>query len=366
MSLILAGQMVQSPEDISELARLALHLVDGGTHWLRWAIGEAASQYEFADESAMAGAVQQGLHASPLTLLPRLQIMVSPVKLMTLSHADLRVLARAEDGETGARFEAHVSNILETHEIRTQAELQKTQAFLDDLGVRANPLFQILTLADQLAFYDLIWTTEEGEAPGLELQKEAAAFAVAEARTPQEFLDYYQVYLVLAAKFGSKADTPSRRHSHAERALHSLLPSLLYLIDCPEVPGLVPPEQVAQALRAWAAWGKPLGFTRISAGVREIVRHTKYRAEGGAEAREYVSLYAAAAQAMIAAAPPKWGIMGQDGATCRYPIHAGDHEGEVMLSPAGVISLAWFGRKPKPKPPAASPPATPATLEPTS
>lgn len=371
MSLILAGRLIQSPEDISEVARLALHLVDGGTHWVRWAIAEPGPRYEFADESLMAGAVQQGLHGDRLTLLRRLQLVISPLKLMTLGLSDLRILVRAEDGETGPKFDAQLENVLDAHGIRTQVELQKAEAFLEELGVgggpgvQPDPLFQVLTLSDKLAFYDLLCAPDEPDTSDLTLQKEAAAWAVVEARTPQEFIDYLQVYLALAAKFGTKADTPAKRHAHAERALHALLPPLLGAIDCPEVPGLVAPEEVAEALKTWASWGRPLGFSRISAGVREVVLHTKYRAETGAEAREYVALYVAAAQSMLAAAPLRWGIMAQDGATCRYPVHSGDHEGEVVLSATGVISLAWFRRKPKPKPPAAQPSAA-AQPEPTS
>jgi hypothetical protein len=367
MSLKLAGRLIQSVEQISEHTRLALRLVDGGSHWLHWAITEPGPWYEFADESELAGAVQQGLHGDPLTLLPKLKVLVSPIKLMTLGSGDLKVLLRAEEGESGPKFDAHWKGILENHGIRTQADLEKSAAFLDELGVRQDPLFQVLTLGDLIGLEQLLWTPEDGAPPDAALQKEAAAFGLEQGRSPREFVDYYQVYLTLAAKH-PKADTPAKRRSHAERALHALLPPLLACIDCPEVATPAGPADVAEAIRTWAGWGKPLGFTRISAGVREIVRHTRYRGEAGAEAREYVSLYVAAAQSMLAAAPPKWGIMGQDGATCRFPVHSGEHEGEVLLAPNGDISLAWFRRTSKHKhsPASAKAQASAYEMEPTA
>jgi hypothetical protein len=178
---------------------------------------------------------------------------------------------------------------------------------------------------------------------------EAVAFALREARTPPEFVDYYQVYLSLAAKYGAKADTAAKRLHHAEHALQALLPPLLQAIDCPEVLGLVSPGEVAQAVQIWFGYGRPLGFQRISAGVREIVRNTTYRHETGEEARWLVSYYMIAVRALLAAAPPRWGIMEQDGATCRFPVNAGDHVAEVLLAPSGTISLAWFQSKSKPE-----------------
>lgn len=357
MTLVVGERSIQSQDDISELARLALSLVDGGLQWLHWAIHEAGSQYVFADETVMAGAVQQGLHGERLTLLSNLGVLVSPIKLMSLGVGDLGVLVRAQRGESGSSLEAHWQNILKAHGIRTQADLQKGMDALKALVPVVHPLFQVLTLDDQLALEGLLWTPQEGTPPDPEVQKEARLFAVLEARTPQEFVDYYQVYLALAAKLGARADAPHKRHAVAKRALAALLPPLMNALDCPEVLGLVAPNEVAEALQIWLGYGRPLGFQRISAGVREIVRHTKYRGETGEEARAFVLHYEIAARALIAQSRPKWGIMGQDGATCRFPLEAGGYEGEVVLAPSGVISLAWFRPKTKQQ---ATPPAAAA------
>jgi hypothetical protein len=366
MTLIVSGKPIQSAEDLSETGRLTLHLVDGGPHWLHWAIAEPNQLYEFADESDLIAAIQPGLHGSPLAYLPVLQVLISPLKLMTLGPSDLHVLVRAEKGEGGGTIGAHIAAILETHGIRTQEQLQTNVGLLDGLGLsQPQPLFQVTSLTDQLALQELLWRPEGGDLTEPEIQNEAAAWAIVQARTPLEFIDYFQIYLALAAKFASRPSSPQRRQEHAEHALQQLMPPLLSALDCPQVDGLVPPDEVAEAVALWTGLGRRLGFARISAGVREIVRHTRYRNERGTEAAEFVALYQLAAQRLLTNAPPRWGIMAQDGATCRYPVHAGDDEAEVLLSPSGVISLGWFRRNAKPKPAGPRPAPSPPQMEPT-
>src|ERR1700730_15129018 len=102
MTVSVANRLIGGPNNLSELGALVLAFIDGGTEWLKWAAGAASASYDFPDETAMLAQVQQKLHGSPTTLLPNLQLLVSPVKLMALSPADLRRMAKAEAGDTGA------------------------------------------------------------------------------------------------------------------------------------------------------------------------------------------------------------------------------------------------------------------------
>lgn len=351
MTLAIGDRAISSPEHLSEHLRLALHLVDGGHHWLHWAIHEANETYAFPDESVMAGAVQTGLHGDSLALLPTLKVLVSPIKLMTFGLEDLRLLWDVERGRpVNSDVADPARDILRMHGVRSQEDLQDTLRVLDALlGQPLPPALQVLTLADQIALEGLGWTPPEGAPLGDEIRTEAATFAAEEARTAQEFVDYFQVYLALAARFGAKADTASKRLHHARHARDQLLPALLHAIDCPEVLGLVAPGEVAEAVQIWQGSGRALGFQRISAGLREIVKHTAYRSESGEQARAAVIYYMIGARTLLTLSPPRRGVMGQDGATCRFPIQSREAEGEVELSPSGVISLAWFRPRPRAK-----------------
>lgn len=375
MTIAIADRWIQELGDLSELARLAIAFVDGGIEWLQWAIVEPGVRYVFPDESALAAGIQQGLHASRFALAPKLGLMVSPVKLMSMGLADLKVLARAETGESGAKIGVHARRVMDAHGLLTQADFDSGAAYLQELGVASAPVFQFMTFPDQLAVYDLAKTSVEADEQNLPLEQEAAQFGVAQARTPIEFADFFRIYMSLAQKL-PKADTPAKRQSHAEAALHALLPKLFGALDCPQVGGLVPPAQVAEAVAAWLTMGRAVGFPRLSAGACQIVLHTRYKGEVGYQAQEFVSAYIAAAQALLSAQAPQRGLMAQDGATCAFRIASGEHEGVLQLDPLGVISLASFERKPPraapakapaapstppPPPPAPPPPPPPAT-----
>lgn len=357
MTIAIADRWIQELGDLSELARLAIAFVDGGIEWLQWAIVEPGVRYVFPDESALAAGIQQGLHASRFALAPTLGLMVSPVKLMSMGLGDLKVLARAETGESGAKSGVHVRRVMDAHSLLTQADFDSGTAYLDELNVASAPVFQFMAFPDRLAIYDLARDAVQDEAQNLPLEQEAAQFAAAQARTPCEFADYFRIYMALAGKL-PRADTPAKRASHAEAALHALLPRLFGALDCPQVEGLVAPAEVAEAVAAWLNIGRAIGFPRLSAGACQIVLHTRYKGEVGYQAQEFVSAYIAAAQALLAAQPPSRGVMAQDGATCAFRVESGEHEGMLQLDPLGVISLASFQRKP-PRTAAAKDPAAP-------
>jgi len=119
-------------------------------------------------------------------------------------------------------------------------------------------------------------------------------------------------------------------------------------LGCPQVPGLVSPDEVAQAVKLWAVGGKAVGFARLSAGVREIVAHTVYQGQAGQAALTCLSVYRNSAREMLESAEFGRGILGQDGATCLFPVASAAHEGWLKLDPDGVISLTSFKLKSPP------------------
>jgi hypothetical protein len=339
MTVSVASRSVSSPAGISELGRLALGFIDGGTQWLDWAIHDAGARYHFADESALVAGVQAGLHASPFALLPTLGLMVSPVKLMTIGVSDLRSLAAGEAGGKSATVSAQVKRILRAHGLATQADLASVQPFLDGLKVAAAPVFQCPGFGDRLALLELM--SADGK-PAADLQAEAAAFAVEQGRTPREFVDYYRAYLDHAAALGAQADTPKKRAASARAALDTLLPLLFAALDCPRVDGLVAPWEVSAAIDQWLTMGRRVGFARLSLGVGQVIANGGFKEQTGAEARQIVDTYLAAAQALLSSAEPGPGLMGQDGASVRFPVKAAGGEAIVDLGPDGIISLGSY------------------------
>jgi hypothetical protein len=244
---------------------------------------------------------------------------------------------------------------MDAHGLLTQADFDSGTAWLKELGVDAAPVFQFMNFEDRLSIYDMVRTSVKNEDQDTPLEQEAAAFAVDQARTPREFSDYFRIYMALARKL-PRADTKTKRTAHAQAALHALLPRLFGALDCPQVQGLVAPGEVTEAVNAWLAMGRAVGFPRLSAGACQIVEHTRYKGEVGHYAQEFVTAYVSAAQAVLSAHPPRRGLMAQDGATCAFPIETHEHEAVLQLDPAGVISLASFQKKPPRAAPAKAPP----------
>ncbi|KGU94991.1 hypothetical protein X888_629 [Burkholderia pseudomallei MSHR4377] len=343
MTVSVAGKLIPLPNALSDIGRLALAFVDGGMEWLVWAATAPSARYDFADETELIATVQQGLHASHYTLLPQLGLIVSPVKLMTLSLADLNILARAESGDGSSVVAAQVAKILSEHGLVTRDEAAAGVSFLVQLGVRSAPLFQALGFDDSLAIANLMHLPQGARQQPL--LQEAASFALKQARTVLEFCDFYRFYLDYAEQLNSSAATAERREVAASEALGALLPILFGALDCPQMQGLAGPADVAQAVRNWLAQGRMVGFARLSQGAQQIVQHTAYKGETGEAAKRIVELFMHAAQSFLAAHQPERGTMGQDGATCLFSVESAQLRAELQLSSGGVISLNDFGAR---------------------
>jgi hypothetical protein len=358
MTVTLANRLIQGPGGLSDPGRLALACIDGGVEWLQWAVGDPAARYDLPDESALLAGVQTGLHDTPLALLPRIGLVVSPVKLLTLSPSDLSTLAKAEGGDTSPAVMALTPKIFADHRLTSQAELAAGLANLTELGVADAPVFQAMTLEDRTALVGLLRMPDLAAAGSPVLQKEAAAFAVDQARSPQAFVDFYKTYLFMTAKPGVSAATADQRLACATTAVMTLQPLLFGALDCPRVDGLVAPAVVATAVKDWLMMGRQIGFARISQGVLNIVQHTTYAQETGDDARRIVAAYLIGAQGLLASTAPTGGVMGQDGASSTLPLESIDQQAELHLGPSGAVTLSGYRRKAAPAP---TPRATPAS-----
>lgn len=348
MSISVANRPVQDEGGLSERCRLALRFIDGGLEWFNRVSLDPAAAYAFPDESEMLAEIQMGLHAHRFTLLRELGVMVGPAKLMTLSEAELRILARAELKEKDAKSSFHTRQLLQAQGILSQSDFDKGAAYLTELGVAADPMFQFMGYEDRKAIYDVFNDFVRQDDEDLAIEKEAAAFGIEQGRTPREFADYFRVYVGLTNKGGLAKASDRRRQ--AEAAVHHLAPNLFDQLNCPEVDGLVPPGAVADAIESWLAWGNSVGFARLSSGVREVVLNTPYAGQTGHAARGFVDQYVAGAQRLLSAQRVHRGLMAQDGATCTFHIEHHGHEAQVQLDPQGIISLSAFTPRPEPSP----------------
>lgn len=357
MTLSVASRLIHRPARISEHARLVLNLIERGRQWLEWAIHDPRARYHFENEEALVAGVQAGLHASPLLLLRNPALMVGPAKLMTLDLADLRFLVRARDGDGGKPAAIRIGKICAAYGLVTQAELAAAADFLEDLGVADEPVFQAMTFEERLAIHHL--SCHRDELPGPAFQEEAAAFAVGQARTPLEFIDYYKAYLQYLAAARKLPRDPGQRTARVKAAVDTLLPHLYHALDCPRVDAPAAPWEVAAAIDEWLMMGRRLGFSRLSQGAQQVIAHTPFARrdrdadadaeeddEEEEEVRAIVAAYLAGAHALLGSAEVAGGRIGQDGASRTLEVRSGRAAADIALGFDGIITLSGFHGSP--------------------
>jgi hypothetical protein len=335
MTVSVAGRPIHHLASLAEPTRLVLDLIEGGWRWLEWAAHHHRARYHFDSQSALVAGIQAGLHASPFLLLLRLGLLVGPAKLMTLDTSDLRLVVRAEQG--GAGTEAAALEQVREAGLVTQAELAASIDRLDQFGLAREPVFGAMSLNDQLAIHDL--DLGEDRLFDHDLRAEAAAFAVGQARTPPEFVDYYRAYLQYVEAAPDIPDKPKLRTERVAEAVRILLPLLFHTLDCPRVDSA---SEVPGAIEEWLMMGRHLGFSRLSQAVQQVIAHTTFSEREFEDAPHIVARYLALAHALLASTELDDGRLGQDGVSRTFELRSDSEEAVVLLGPDGIVTLSVF------------------------
>ena len=343
MAVLVANRLIQDRGSLSSIAALVLAFIDGGVEWFAWAVSNTSSNYSFPDETTLVAEVQQGLHSSPLALLSKLQLLISPIKLMTFSIGDLRTLAKAQSGDQDPATMARVQAVLSAHGVQRQGDLAVVPGFLANLGVADAPLFQCLGLNEMISLRELI-TLPQPQGGDPDIQGDAARFALQQASNCDEFSDYYRAYMALTTKLETAGSASEQRLAQANAAVQTLLPLMFNALDCPQVSGLVPPAAVTATVSTWLRQGRRLGFSRVSEGVCRIIDSTTFTDETGPEAVQVIHHYLATAESFLAANDFKTGRISQDGRSCVLPAQSSKLHVELQVNPAGCITLRQLRR----------------------
>jgi hypothetical protein len=342
MTLIIANRAITGQTNLSDVARLALATVDGGIEWVQWAV-QAPGNYAFSDESRLLDGVQRGLHGTACTLLPNLQLLVGPVKLMTLGPADLRTLLRAETDPSNPVLQSQLQTLLSNHRLVTATGFQAVRALLASLNLADNPLFQVLDLQSLTVLHAMMAFPDA--ASNDPVNQAAASFAVTQARSPAEFADYYTAFLGYVTRLSLRGEPAERQTQMATTAMQTLLPLLFGALDCPSVGPLAAPGEVAAAVQDWLRRGNLVGFARLSEACANIMIHSNYAGGNSQQAQQTIQEYLGTWQAFLQTNPPRRGLMEQDGATCRFPLEGNGLVGELVLSARGNITTVLFRRQ---------------------
>jgi hypothetical protein len=270
-SVTVGDKLLSSQADLGDTSTI-VNLIDTGSSWLAWAIGNAGVHYRYADESSLVTGLQSGLHGTDLVLLPELGILLHPLKLMELKADELSVLAAVKQGSDSATLR-QAKRILAAHKLRNREDLEIGSEFLAETGVQNEPVFSGLTLAGQLALFAMVDEFSDANAFNKTLQKEAARFAVSHAESVFEFVDYYKFYMATIDDPAPSDSGVSARINKAEALRASGEPLLYGYLSCPSFSGVPTLEQMSVMVQRWLAEGNVLGFPRLSHGLMQIAQH---------------------------------------------------------------------------------------------
>lgn len=335
----IGGRGVARPSELPPEVASVVSMIQGATRWLEWAAADPIDAYPFEDAGSLVAGIQDGLHGSPWTLLPRLGVLVSPVRLLELAADDLAALATYESKESnGVASDRQVKKILSEHDLVGQDELTVGLDFLDEMGLRSDAVFQSLGLADQIDLFRLVDGARTETWLDRSSQKEASGFAVHNAQQPQEFIDYYRLYMAFLER-GLGGKTKASRLTPAQEMVDGLGGRLYSQLRCPIVERAPSPGELAELLGRWVPQTGSLAFPRLSAAVSQVFRGAGPTSASGTETQAAVDGYLQRARAVLCEAAPDAPSVAQDGGSRRYPIDAADGSAVVSWSPSGQLTL---------------------------
>ncbi|MYM34074.1 hypothetical protein GTP38_06940 [Duganella sp. FT94W] len=345
MTVNVAKKIIDRRSSLSEITNHTLAYIDGGPQWLGWAMRNPMANYQLADEAGLLAEVQLGLHGSPMTLLPKLGLWVSPVKLMTLGLDNLRVLGQVETGDAGEVVAQQAHSILAANHLLTASQLGAVSDFLQQLGVQDAPVFVATDFNDRIALYHLAAAQLGQEAnDAAQVCQQAAAWAIEQARTVAEFGDYYHFYLAYCKKVQALNDDVDTRTQLANQALQTLLPLAFGALEAPQLPDrLLAPAEVEARMHQLLTQGYKIGFSRLSQAVLQIVTNTIFTTEAGADAARLFELYMNAAQAFLTTNKLKDWRLEQDGASLSFNLQSADQQAQLFVNANRILSLRQFG-----------------------
>lgn len=348
-----AGQAVQHVDDLTPRTQTMVALVEGAERWLSWAIPSASPFFRFQDEVSLVTGIQQGLHGSPLMLLPRLQALVHPRKLWVLGEEQLdQLLSYEGDEEDNEVLGTSVRGVLNENGIFTQQDLASGRQFLQQVGTASLPLFQALSLSDQVALMEVVKAPPGPLALDRTVQASAAAFAAEAAQTPREFVDYYTFFFGAAEALPAgtaPADLPGPVRGLRDR----LIEPVQALLPCPAASRVPTAVEMYALVNQWVDQQQLVGFATVSSALRQVAASGLLPAAGEDDAafRERLAAFIDVVQQFLKNTEPSGRTVSQDGLTYSYPLVARTASARIDRTADGNVTLGRYEPLPAAPPP---------------
>ena len=337
------GQRIGELTDLPQSIQMVTGMIQGGTDWLQWAAKEPATVFDFPDWLGLVDGIQWGLHGNGLILIESLGLLINPIALLSIPDVGIAALQTyLTSGNANSVADLEMEKVLRQNRYLTQSQLGAVGDFLNQVGLVDNPLFQAMSLGEQIAVYQAINQVPGDWALQPDNQSEAARYAADYAASPQAFGDFYDFYINHFAIPDLADLSPDRRARLARTRSDEIAASLRNDMRCPSVVGTPVPEKFQNEMRAWFSAGNGLGFPSVSRGVMSVADLKKAEGLNGQALQRQIDKYLDRAKAIVNhAKPDPQPYVAQDGSAFFYRFGSGGTQAELQLECAsGAVTLA--------------------------
>jgi hypothetical protein len=332
------GRAIHEPSDLSLKGQVALEFVLFGEEWMH--ASESGPPQAYTTEFEFLAALQEGLHGSPMVLLRRLGLTCSLLVLEVLALDELEaVLVYERSTQENSVIRLKALNSLARHGIRCEADLTFADDFLMNCGVCREPVFASMTLTDRVAVYELLHDAWSGAEQDPMMQREASAFGVTLAQSPQEFVDYYRFFMALVGEQHASPQHAARRGRFAEAAVEALTPALMSRLQCPIFDSPPSAQELPGRLREWCSHGNGLGFSTLASALAYVARHARLNGATGCAALQLIEAHLQSEHRVWLEMGPTSVRYRQDGKGAEYGYDLQDGYRSLNLSAGGSLTI---------------------------
>lgn len=320
MTVVIDNQAIKSISSLQASTQNVIALIQEGYEWLEQAIQDVGANYVFPDETNLAIGIQLGLHGRELMLIQQPDMLIHPAALLSLKEVQLEALTNLNTQSDTSIAQVEAEQGLSSHGFVGFESLAAVNQFLNDVDLDGDPLFQNMTLHNQLVLYHALRTQDTQQSLKPKLQKEAATFARDYAASVIEFSDYFQYYMSLLNRPAFLKSNKSRRASASKELLEKIVYCIPNNLQCPTAPGILTPTQLTQFVTQWISSGNQVGFARISRGVFQLAQSDEVVYADDKKASLVIESWIQRAQILITKQQAAEPLISQDGAALYYRI----------------------------------------------
>jgi len=342
--ITLAGQTVRAIDSLSQSAVTVLGFIKNGNEWFDWALKQGDQHYSFVNESQLIEGIQYGLHGNNLLFIPKPGLIVNPSRLLELSADDIKLLSNeiTPQGDNTVA-DLNTSKMLANNQLRVKSDLDVGTEFLEQVKVAQSTIFQAMSLNDLIMLFDMVNEASSSVSLNTASQKEAAAYAVANAQSADEFIDLYEFYITLLGRLNNSPGNATKRSLLADQYLSEIGETLYGVTDAPIIGQGLQATELRSRIQNWVDSGKRVGFRSLTHGACQVMKETTIGKPGvSLNVNDAVADYLDAAQSFIKSNVATTVGLSQDGLMTDYKISNTSGSAALNINYMGILTLAEY------------------------